>query len=696
MKVYKTKDIRNVAFLGHGGEGKTSLAEAILYNAKAIERMGKTTDGTTVMDFDAEEKKRQISISTAVASAEWNGTKINIIDVPGFFDFVGEMTEALEAADSAIIVVGAVSGVSVGTEKAWDACTKKRIPKLVFVNQTDRENASYSKVVKELREKYGNCIAPIEIPIMEGETMKGYVDVIHQKAYAYSDKGPQEIPVPAALTDELADIRQEIMESAAENDEELLEKYFETSELSDEEIARGISLGVAAHSTVPVVAGSALQNRGVVSLMNHICALLPSPDTRKPASGVNPKNGQKEERKCDETAPFSAQVFKTIADPFVGKLSIFKVLSGKLNASTNLYNGNAEKSEKSGSLYTLKGGKQLPVDELVAGDIGAMAKLQYTMTGHTLCEAENPIVYPEFVFPKTALTMAISVKKEGEEDKVFGGLNRLMEEDPTFALTKDPDTGEMLIKGMGELHLEVITKRLQNKFGVEAVLKEPIIPYRETIRKCVEAEGRHKKQSGGAGQFGVVSIRFEPITDGSAEFEFVDKIVGGVVPREYIPAVEKGLRESIKTGVLAGYPMVNLRAILFDGKYHPVDSKEIAFKTAARLAYKKACREANPVLLEPIYNIKVSIPDAYMGDIIGDLNRRRGRILGMHPGEDGMQVVEAEVPLAELSKYATDLRSMTQARGEFEMEYVRYEDVPGNIAAKIIETASIASDEDDE
>lgn len=695
MKIYATNQIRNVILMGHGGEGKTSLAEAMLFNAGAIERIGKVADGNATMDYDAEEKKRQISISMSVAPAEWKGNKINIIDVPGYFDFIGEMTGALAASDAAVIVISAVSGITVGAEKAWDACSKAKKPKMIFINQTDRENASYTKVLASLKEKYGNCIAPIEIPIFNGEAMVGYVDVIHNKAWEYSSSGPKEIPIPENLIDDVAQAKEVITEVAAENDEELLEKYFAEGTLTEEEIFAGLKLGVVNCSSVPVIAGSAAQNRGVISLMYNICALLPSPDAAPPKEGINPKNNEKITRKCDTAEPFSAQVFKTIADPFVGKLSIFKVYSGKLDSSVNLYNPNADKTEKVGTIYLMKGGKQIAVDALEAGDIGAISKLQYTMTGHTICDGDKPIQYPAYVFPKNVVSMAVSVKKEGEEDKVFGGLNRLMEEDPTFVIEKEPDTGEMLIKGMGELHIEVIANKLKNKFGVEASLKEPTIPYRETIRKSVEAEGKHKKQSGGAGQFGVVNIRFEPITDGSSEFEFVDKIVGGVVPREYIPAVEKGLRESIRVGVLAGYPMVNIRAILFDGKYHPVDSKEIAFKTAARLAYKKACKEANPILLEPIYKVSVSIPDYYMGDVIGDLNRRRGRILGMNPGEDGMQIVEAEVPLGEMNKYATDLRSMTQARGSFEMEFLRYEDVPSNIAQKIIESSSIKDDDEE-
>jgi len=686
MKVYQTKQIRNIGIIGHGGEGKTTLTEAILYSTGAIDRFGRVEDGTTTTDYDSEEIKRQISISAAVAPVEWKDHKINIIDVPGYFDFIGEMYGALTAVDGAVIVISAVSGVAVGAEKAWDYCKEKDIPRMVFVNQMDRENADYFKVLDELKDKYGTAIAPVQVPIMGGGAFKGYVDILNMTAWEFAGKQMKEIPIPDDLMDRVESLREMIVEAAAENDDELLEKYFSGEELSNEEIRTALRKGIISASVVPVLCGAALQNAGVQALMDNILEFMPSPEERPAMTGSNPKSGNEEERKADEKAPFSAQVFKTVADPFVGKLSLFRVFSGTLTTDMSLYNSNKEKAEKVNSIFIMRGKKQTAVDRLVAGDIGAIAKLQFTMTGDTLCDSSSPVVFDQITFPEPSISLAVKAKNQGEEEKVFSGLYRLEEEDPSFKVEKNTETGDTLISGLGELHIEVITKKLQNKFGVEVVLKDPKIPYRETIRKSVKAEGKHKKQSGGHGQYGHCWIEFEPITDGSADFEFVDKIVGGVVPKQYIPAVEKGLRESLQHGVLAGYPVVGIRCTLYDGSYHSVDSSEMAFKIAASLAFKKGCAEADPVLLEPIYHVEVTIPDEYMGDIIGDLNRRRGRILGMNP-VNGMQQVIAEVPLAEMFKYATDLRSMTQARGSFTMTFERYEEVPAQNAAKIIEQA---------
>ncbi len=686
MKAYQTKQIRNIGIIGHGGEGKTTLTEAILYSAGAIDRFGRIEDGTTTTDYDSEEIKRQISISAAVAPVEWKDHKINIIDVPGYFDFIGEMFGALTAADGAIIVIGAVSGVAVGAEKAWDYCKGKDIPRMFFVNQMDRENADYYKVLDELKDKYGTAIAPVQVPIMAGATFKGYVDILNMTAWEFAGKQTKEIPIPDDLMDRVESIREMIVEAAAENDDDLLEKYFSGEELSNEEIRIALRKGIVSGSVVPVLCGSALDNTGVQALMDNILEFMPSPEEQPAMAGNNPKSGDVEERKADEKAPFSAQVFKTVADPFVGKLSLFRVVSGTLTTDMPLYNSNKEKAEKVNNIYVMRGKKQTAVDKLVAGDIGAIAKLQFTMTGDTLCDSSAPIIFDQITFPEPSISLAVKVKNQGEEDKVFSGLYRLEEEDPSFRVEKSTETGDTLISGLGELHIEVITKKLLNKFGVEVILKDPKIPYRETIRKSVKAEGKHKKQSGGHGQYGHCWIEFEPITDGSADFEFVDKIVGGVVPRQYIPAVEKGLRESLDQGVLAGFPVVGIRCTLYDGSYHSVDSSEMAFKIAASLAFKKGCAEADPVLLEPIYHVEVTIPDEYMGDIIGDLNRRRGRILGMNPA-NGLQQVIAEVPLAEMFKYATDLRSMTQARGTFTMTFERYEEVPAQNSAKIVEQA---------
>ena len=687
---YKAENIRNIAFMGHGGDGKTTLTESILFGTGAADRFGKVEDGNTTSDYDPEEIKRHISISASLAPVQYNNTKINIIDCPGYFDFLGETVSALNAADGAVIVMSAVSGLNVGAEKAMDMTKKKKLPKIIFINQMDRENANYLKVLTQLEEKYGSSIAPIQYPIIENGVMTGYVDVASNVSYKFNGKKLEKIDTPAHLSDQLADARSRLIEAAAENDEELLEKYFAEEELTTDEIIKGLLEGVHSGSTVPVCGGSALESKCTDFLLEQIIAFIPSCAGKKyPCKKADGSDG---EIVCDSSGSFAAQVFKTITDPFVGKLSLFKVISGIIKSDTPLYNPNVDKAEKAGTIYTMRGKKQIPEEQLNAGDIGAVAKLQYTLTYHTLCTEANKVIFPIPEIPKPSITMSVFPKKQGDEDKVFNGLRRLEEEDVTFKLSKNEETNEMQISGLGEMHLDVISKKLKNKFNAEIILAEPKIPYRETIRKSVKAEGKHKKQSGGHGQYGHCWIEFEPITDGSANFEFVDKVVGGVVPRAYIPAVEKGLLECVKKGVLAGYPVVNLRCTLYDGSYHDVDSSEMAFKIAASLAYKKGLKEANPVLLEPIYHVEVIVPDDYMGDIIGDLNKRRGRILGMSPVEEGQKVV-AEVPYAEMLKYSTDLRSMTQARGTFDMWFERYEEAPPNIAAKVIETAAAQAEE---
>ena len=687
---YKAENIRNIAFMGHGGDGKTTLTESILFGTGAADRFGKVEDGNTTSDYAPEEIKRHISISASLAPVQYNNTKINIIDCPGYFDFLGETVSALNAADGAVIVMSAVSGLNVGAEKAMDMTKKKKLPKIIFINQMDRENANYLKVLTQLEEKYGSSIAPIQYPIMENGVMTGYVDVASNVSYKFNGKKLEKIDTPAHLSDQLADARSRLIEAAAENDEELLEKYFAEEELTTDEIIKGLLEGVYSGSTVPVCGGSALESKCTDFLLEQIIAFIPSCAGKKyPCKKADGSDG---EIVCDSSGSFAAQVFKTITDPFVGKLSLFKVISGIIKSDTPLYNPNVDKAEKAGTIYTMRGKKQIPEEQLNAGDIGAVAKLQYTLTYHTLCTEANKVIFPIPEIPKPSITMSVFPKKQGDEDKVFNGLRRLEEEDVTFKLSKNEETNEMQISGLGEMHLDVISKKLKNKFNAEIILAEPKIPYRETIRKSVKAEGKHKKQSGGHGQYGHCWIEFEPITDGSANFEFVDKVVGGVVPRAYIPAVEKGLLECVKKGVLAGYPVVNLRCTLYDGSYHDVDSSEMAFKIAASLAYKKGLKEANPVLLEPIYHVEVIVPDDYMGDIIGDLNKRRGRILGMSPVEEGQKVV-AEVPYAEMLKYSTDLRSMTQARGTFDMWFERYEEAPPNIAAKVIEAAAAQAEE---
>ena len=690
MKDYTAKDIRNIGVFGHGGEGKTTLTEAMLLNAGLLERLGKVENGTATTDFDPEENKRGISINAALAPFEWKGTKVNIIDAPGFFDFYGEVAAAMALADSALIVVGAVSGPVVGTEKAMTMCTKQYKPRMIVVNQMDRENANFEKVMTAINDKFGPSVVPIQLPIVEGGVFKGYVDIVHMSGKLFDGKGEKDCDIPAALSATAQSLYEKLTEAAAESDEELMEKYFDQGELSREEILKGLSVGVREGIITPVCCAAAAPNIGVFTLMDNLVHYLPAADQVKPVKAFDAKTGSEVE--ISQDGKFAAQVIKTMVDQF-GKYSIIKVYRGSVDIGVTPYNSNTERSEKPSAPVMLRGKKSINVDKLNAGDIGALMKLQYTSTGDTLCDATAPVKFPEIDFPKPSISLAVTAKKQGEEDKVIAGLSRIMEEDPTIIIEKNAETGDVLVQGLGEMHIDVVCAKLKNKANVEAQLSDPRIPYRETIRASAEAEGKHKKQSGGSGQFGVVQMRFEPAPEG-VEYEFVNAIVGGVVPKEFIPAVEKGLKEAMQRGVLAGYPMVGLKATLYDGKYHPVDSKEVAFKSAARLSYKAACAKASPTLIEPIYRYDILVPQEYVGDIIGDLNRRRGRMLGMNPVEGGTEVV-AEAPLSEMFKYATDLRSMTQARGSFKSEFVRYEDVPGNLAQKIIEQSKREEEEED-
>ena len=679
-----SENIRNIALIGHGGEGKTSLAEAILFNGGTIDRLGKTTDKNTVMDFDEQELARGISISLACAYTYWQDVKINVIDVPGFYDFEGEFEQAMRAVGSAVLVADASGNVAVGAEKAMDYCIKNHIPLMIFINGVDKENADYVATVNALREKYGKKIATMHAPIIRDGKMKGYVSVISGKAYEFKQGGREEVQVPQEMKDEIALLKEGLMEAAAETSEEFLDKFLNSGWLSNDELIAGVKKGLFAGDTIPVMGGSAIQNMGVINLMNEIVAILPSPKERKPIHYEAVDGSEEGELYCDTEKPFAGQIFKTIADPFVGKLNMLRVFTGVLKSGMTVYNSATGEKERINSLYLMKGKKQEPVDQLIAGDIGAVNKLSNTNTGDTLCDESFKIKFDAIPFNKPVLTMAITAKS-GEEDKVFQGLNRLAEEDLTFIVEKDKDTGETVIRGQGETQLDVLCKKLKAKFGCEAILSDPKVAFKETITASVEAEGKHKKQTGGAGQFGVVNIRFEPgAQDGY--FEFVDAVVGGAVPKQFIPAVEKGLREAITKGVLAGYPVVNIKCTLFDGKYHPVDSKEVAFVSAAKLAFEEACVKARPVILEPIYSFKIIVPDTYTGDILGDMNKRRGRILGMET-IDGLQEISAEAPLIEMLKYATDLRSMTQGRGKYSAEFLSYEEVPFSAQEKIIADA---------
>jgi elongation factor G len=680
MKQYKTDKIRNIGLVAHGGAGKTSLAEALLFNAKAIDRLGKVDEGTSTMDFDQEEIKRNISISAAVAPCEWKDCKINIVDTPGYFDFAGEVKGALRAVDTAVVLACAVSNVEVGTEKVWQYAEEAGLPKVLFINKMDRENANFYKVLDTAREIFGNNVVPVQLPIGSQDSFKGIVDLVEMKAYT-----PNEGEIPADLLDEAMSYREMLVDAVAEEDDELMMKYLEGEELTNEEVALCLKKALASGKVCPVLCGSSLKNIGITALMDFIVEYLPSPANIEEYKGKLPKADQETTRKPSAGEPFSALVFKTLADPYVGKLTLFRVISGTLKSDSQVYNANKDVTERLGQIFLLKGKNQIPVPEVQAGDIAAVAKLQETATGDTLCDKDNPIVYPAIDFPRPSISMAVEPKAKGDEEKISGGLARLTEEDPTFEVHKDNVTKQTLISGLGEIHLEVITSKLQKKFGVEVNLTTPKIPYKETIRSTVKVEGKHKKQSGGRGQYGHVWLELSPLEPGQG-FQFEEKIFGGAVPRQYIPAVEKGIREALEEGVLAGYPVVDVKAVLYDGSFHPVDSSEMAFKIASSMAFKKGAAQAKPVLLEPIMNVEVTVPDEYMGDIIGDLNKKRGRILGMEP-QGNMQVVKAQVPQAEMFKYATDLRSMTQGRGSFTAEFSHYEEVPAQISEAIIEEA---------
>ncbi len=694
MKDYTISKLRNVCLLGHGGSGKTTLAEAMLFNTGVLDRFGKVPDGTTTTDFDPEEIKRKISINTAIAPCEWKEHKINVIDTPGFFDFIGELKQGLRVAESGVILVPAKGGVAVGTEKSWQYTTDCGMPKMFYISKLDEENADYFEVFDELVQTFGNKVIAFQIPIIKNEKFTGIVDIVNMKAKEYEKDKIVEIDIPSDMSSKVTELRETLIEAVAETDEELIEKYFSGEEFTQEEINKGLRHGIIEGSIVPVLCGAAINNLGVKSLMDAIIEYLPSPADLSVVKAKKASSDETIELKISEDESLSALVFKTIADPFVGKITFFRVYSGTMTPDSVLYNSTTEKTEKIGQLFVLRGKKQISVDKLIAGDIGGVTKLQNTNTNDTLSNTSKPVVLDKIVFPEPSITLAIEPKSKGDEEKISLGLQRLQEEDPTFKVEINSEIRQTLISGVGEQHIDVIVSKLKSKFGVSVNLIDPKIPYRETIKKKVKAEGKHKKQTGGHGQYGHVWIEFEP--GETEDLTFEEKIFGGAVPRQYFPAVEKGLRESIERGVLAGYPVVNLKAVLVDGSFHPVDSSEMAFKIAASLAYKKGLEEASPTLLEPIMHVEVNVPDTYMGDIIGDLNKRRGRILGMNPQHDGTQQIIAEVPQAEMFKYATDLRSMTQARGSFKEWFERYEEVPPAISQKIIEEAKREVEEEEE
>ena len=683
MKNYAMEAIRNVVVMGHGKCGKTTLVEAMLYNAGATDRFGKVADGTTTTDYDQEEIKRQFSISTAIAPVEWKDMKYNILDTPGFFDFVGGVKEGLRAADAALVVMSGRSGVSVGTEQVFKYAKQKGVPIMFFVNKIDDDRANYEKTLEQMKEVFGKGVTPFVYPIREDGEFKGFVDVIDMTARRYEGQDRVDIPVPEGMADIVAPLREMIMEAVAETDEELMVKYFNGEEFTFDEIKKAIRKGVKEGSIYPVYCGSGQTNIGVRSLLDSIGKYLPAPSEIEEIAH-SAASGEPFEVVQTETETASAIVFKTIADPYVGKLSLFRVYSGEVKADSTLFNPNKNTSEKIGKLFVLQGKKQVEQSVIKAGDIGAVAKLDKTKTGDTLCATGKDIILTGIDFPAPVLSMAVKPKAKGDEEKIVSGLMKLVEEDPTFSLTSNSETKQTLINGQGEQHIDILISKLASKYGVNVSLEEPIVPYRETIRGKAKVEGKHKKQSGGHGQYGHVWIEFEPSI--SEEMVFEEKVFGGSVPKNYFPAVEKGLRDSCEKGVLAGYPMVNLKCTLFDGSSHPVDSKDIAFQMAAIIAYKDGCVKAGPVMLEPIYELKITVPDNYLGDVMGDMNKRRGRINGTEM-VGGKQIVTAEAPLGEILKYATDLRSMTQGRGKFEMSFARYEEVPASSVAKIVEEA---------
>ena len=688
---YSVQNIRNVALIGHGGSGKSALAESLLYMTKAIDRMGKATDGNTVCDYDPEEVKRQISISLAVAPVEFKGCKINVLDTPGGFDFSGEVMEALRAADAAIIVCSAKDGISVGLEKAWKYCEERNMPRFIYISKTDEDNSDYNATFEALRAKYGNKIAPLVVPIWDdNKKVTGIIDVLNKRAYEMQKLQRVEIELPEGKGDVVTEFNDALKESVAETSEEFMEKFFGGEDFTYAEMIQGLRQGVRELSLFPVLCGSAVSCMGSLMLMDYIMELLPTPMEGNYHKATL-QNGETEEFVVSPGGVPTAFVFKTVSDQY-GKYSFIKVLSGHITSDLTLVNARTGASEKLGRLYVMKGKRAEEVKDLSCGDIGAIGKMDKVKTGDTLCDSRKVVALKQIPFAEPCYSVAIAPKTRGQEDKVAQGLYRLNEEDPSFTLVNNGETHQMVLTGSGDIQVDVLVSKLKSRFNVEAVLSETRVPYREKIRKTVQKQGRHKKQTGGSGQFGDVWIRFEPNLE-EEQMVFAEEVFGGSVPKNFFPAVEKGLREACVHGPLAGYPVVNLKAVLYDGSYHPVDSSEIAFKTAAQLAYKAAMPEANPVLLEPVGELKVTVPDSYMGDVIGDLNKRRGRVMGMNPTGDGDQVIEAEVPMAEMTSYAIDLRAMTQSRGSYTFHFIRYEDCPPAAQDKAIAAAKAMAEE---
>jgi elongation factor G len=688
MGKYDTTKIRNLGIVGQGGAGKTSLTEAILFNTGMTDRLGKVDQGTSVMDYEPEEIKRGITISSSLNHCEWKGHSLHIVDTPGYTNFLHDTRNCLRILGGAVLVVSAVDGVKAQSVKIWEWAQEFEIPRIVFVNKLDRERADFLKTVDDISKSLKTRAVAVAMPVGEGEEFKGIIELVDMKArfFKFDESGSyDETDIPAEYLPEAERLRSLMVEAAAEGDDELMEKYLEEGTLSNEEILRGLREGALTKVFTPVLCGSATANIGVRNLLNYIVNCLPSPIDKGIQYGANPKTAEAESRRPDPAEPFSAMVFKTINDPYAGKLTLFRIYSGTLRSDSVVYNPNRDTTERIGQLFELEGKKQKPLPLAEAGDIVAVAKLKETATGDTLCDGARPILYQSPMALRPVISFALQARSKNDEDKIMTALHKLMEEDPTLQFQRDEETKEMILSGMGQVHVEVAVEKLKRKYGVEVLLKEPKVPYRETVRKAVKQHYRHKKQSGGRGQFADVHIELEPLPRGSG-YEFVDKIVGGVVPRQFIPAVDKGVQEALRHGILAGYPVQDFRVTLYDGSHHSVDSSEMAFKIAGSMAFKEAMQQANPVLLEPIMHMEITVPDDCIGDVIGDMNSRRGKVLGVEP-HSGSQVISVQVPMAEVLKYAPDLRSMTSDRGLFTMEFSHYEEVPPHLSAKILAEA---------
>lgn len=685
MKNYKSANIRNIAVVGHGKTGKTSLLDACLFDAEAVKRLGNVEDSTSALDYEPEETKRGMTVNLKLAACEWRDFKLNFIDTPGYPDFVGDVKDAMAAADSALLVISASSGIKSGTENAWRYAEENELPRAFFINKMDREHADFYGVVEELRVRFGDGVVPVQLPIGKEAAFQGVVDLLslHMKIVTH-DKEIVKDDVPEYMKDEVEQARQKMIESISEFNDELLEKYIEGTEITEVETAAALIEGIQAGKIFPVFCGSAKQNIGMRKLMNDLVEYMPTPYF-KVSIGMNPVSGEIKERHTEDA--FSAQVFKTIVDPFVGRQSYIRILSGEMRGDTSYYHPNKDTEERIGTLFTLQGKQQHNLNAAAAGDIVVTTKLQQVKTGDTLCDKNDPIQYEAILYPVAMLEMAAAAHKKGEEDKVFGALAKQQDEDPTLLVEKNPETGQTIVRGVGEVHLEILAEKLERKFGAQLDLTKPRIPYRETIRASVKVQGRHKKQSGGHGQFGDVWLEIGPRDAGTGN-AFTETIFGGSVPKQYIPAVEKGTVETLAQGVLAGYPVVDVKVNLYDGSYHPVDSSEAAFKTAAAIAIKKGVMEASPILLEPIETIKVLTPEYYLGDVMGRLNSKRAHVLGVDSKDRDMSEIQALIPQAELYKFATELRSLTQGRGSYSLEFARYEPVPERMAEAIIEAAN--------